>query len=226
MSRAEQAEQAEQSRGLTFVRSRYNQFKRVDLILKQFRNCDGLNAPFLLADYVNSSQPSSKLKSNGTDDGFKGEAAKCGSSVIKVAHQMVSSQVARGFGQTEDFPPKGFDPSKRRGSRSLPNSPLVSPNTSPKGKRKLANKYFTGPFTDTDKYQGSWILSNLLGKREALSRSVGVIAEEEVREEVGRGVSEISLDDPQSRTMGSAKNIYRAKPSELREMNFWSPTSM
>lgn len=172
---------------------------------------------------------STKLKSSGTDDGFKGEAAKCGSSVIKVAHQMVASQVTRGFVQNEEcaFPPKGFDPTKRRGSKSLPSSPLVSPNTSPTSKRKLANKYFTGPFTDADKYQGSWILSNLLGKRETISRSVGVIAEEEVKEEMTKGISEISLDATQNnKTAISSKNIYRAKPSELREMNFWSPTSM
>lgn len=148
---------------------------------------------------------------------------------------MVSSKLTRGFQPQEEFslPPKGFDPSKRRGSKSLPNSPLVSPNTSPKSKRKLANKYFTGPFTDTDKYQGSWILSNLLGKRETISRSVTVITEEDGKEELTKAISEMSIDGGGSvqsnnnkTSASSLKNVYRAKPSELREMNFWSPTSM
>lgn len=34
----------------------------------------------------------------GTDDGFKGAGAACGSSIVKVAHQMVSAKsLARGF---------------------------------------------------------------------------------------------------------------------------------
>lgn len=191
---------------------------------------------FFFLDQINTTETklnNTKLKSNGTDDGFKGEAAKCGSSVIKVAHQMVSSQITRGFQPQEEFslPPKGFDPAKRRGSKSLPNSPLVSPNTSPKSKRKLANKYFTGPFTDGDKYQGSWILSNLLGKRETISRSVSVITEEDGKEElITKAISQISIDGISSQNdinkSTSTKNVYRAKPSELREMNFWSPTSM
>lgn len=187
---------------------------------------------FFIADQPSSNQikQSPKLKSNGTDDGFKGEAAQCGSSIIRVAHQMVSSKVTRGFSTEsgEEFAtvPQGFDPAKRRGSKSLPSSPLVSPNTSPKSKRKLINKYFTGPFTDSDKYHGSWILSNLLGKRETISRSVGVIAEEEQKEEMTKGVSEISLDESQNKSPPQSKNLFRAKASELREMNFWSPTSM
>lgn len=168
-----------------------------------------------------------KVKSNGTDDGFKGEAAACGSSVVKVAHQMVSGKVLRGFGitpeDTADECPKGFDPTIRRGSKSLPSSPLASPNSSPKSKRRLQNKYFTGAFGEADKYHGSWILSNLLGKR-SLSQSVGMIAEES-KEELMQGVSETSLDS--NKSLGrSTKQIFKPKPSEFREMNFWSPTSM
>lgn len=34
----------------------------------------------------------------GTDDGFKGAGAACGSSIVKVAHQMVSAKsLGRGF---------------------------------------------------------------------------------------------------------------------------------
>lgn len=120
--------------------------------------------------------------------------------------------------------PKGFDPALRRGSKSLPSSPLTSPNSSPKSKRRLQNKYFTGAFNDgAEKYQGSWILSNLLGKR-SLSQSVGMIAEES-KEELMQGVSESSLDSNKSLSR-STKQIFKPKPSEFREMNFWSPTSM
>lgn len=140
---------------------------------------------------------------------------------------MVSGKGLRGFGINPDDDnsecPKGFDPALRRGSKSLPSSPLTSPNSSPKSKRRLQNKYFTGAFIDTDKYQGSWILSNLLGKR-SLSQSVGMIVEES-KEELMHGVSEASLDSNKSLSK-STKHIFKPKPSEFREMNFWSPTSM
>lgn len=166
-----------------------------------------------------------KLKSNGTDDGFKGEAALCGSSVIRVAHQMVSSKAVDANNELETLEgtPKGFNPRVRRGSKSLPSSPLVSPSCSPKSKKRVINKYFTSAFTDADKYQGSWILSSLLGKREVISRSVDII-NEETSSELTRSVSSLDVND-NSKT-NSPKNVYKAKPSELREMNFWSPTSM
>lgn len=52
-----------------------------------------------------------------------------------------------------------------------------------------------------------------------MSQSVGYIGEE-TKEELERASSTASIDD------NSRRNVYRAKPSELREMNFWSPTSM
>ncbi|RZC18418.1 uncharacterized protein BDFB_001054 [Asbolus verrucosus] len=165
-----------------------------------------------------------KVKSSGTDDGFKGEAAMCGTSVIRVAHQMVAGKVIRGFNiQTKndcDLPPEGFNPSLRRGSKSLPASPLSSPTSSPKSTRRV-NKYFTGPFVDTENH-GSWILSNLLSKRQTLSQSVGYIAEEDATN-VKTVSSTTSVDDVSD---GKKSQIFIPKPSELREMNFWSPTSM
>ena len=162
------------------------------------------------------------IKSNGTDDGFKGEAAECGSSVIKVAHQMVSGKLIRGP-DDPDRPPNGFNPMIRRGSKSLPSSPMASPNTSPKSKRRLTNKYFTGPFAeDGDRNKGNWILSSLLGRR-SMSQSVNMIAEE-TDSGMQNASSEASIDSIQG--VKSKKQILRPKPSELREMNFWSPTSM
>ncbi|XP_045460166.1 uncharacterized protein LOC123670684 isoform X2 [Harmonia axyridis] len=170
-----------------------------------------------------------KTKSSGVDDGFKGEAAKCGSSIISLANMMVSGRVVRGF-EVEpdlkkeqddvDMPPQGFDPMLRRGSKSLPASPLGSPRESPKARRKY-NKYFTGAFVDADtKHQGSWLLSNLLARRENVSQSCDLIAEEESEDTKSLHPEEVITP------IIKKKPTLVPKPSELREMNFWSPTSM
>ncbi|KAI4459460.1 hypothetical protein MML48_6g00016021 [Holotrichia oblita] len=167
-----------------------------------------------------------KIKSNGTDDGFKGEAAQCGSSVIRVAHQMVTGKFTKGTVTSEEefaTEPANFNRALRRGSKSLPSSPLTSPNTSPKAKRKQMNRYFSGS-SDVERAHGSWILSGLLRKHDQLSRSVSVINEEEnVQDSLTKTVSQISIDES---TEAKVPKQKKAKPSELREMNFWSPTSM
>lgn len=171
----------------------------------------------------------SKLKSCGVDDGFKGEAAKCGSSIIRVAHQMVASRgllrTAPSFPEesmgSEDMTPLGFNPA-RRGSKSLPASPMMSPSTSPKARRR--HKYFTSPFVDPQTGREGGVLTNLLGKRE-ISQSLNVIAEKDVDESMKHGLSVTSVSEAPVPIRESAK-AYTPKPSELREMNFWSPTSM
>ncbi|KAI4459453.1 scy1-related s/t protein kinase-like [Holotrichia oblita] len=58
-----------------------------------------------------------KIKSNGTDDGFKGEAAQCGSSVIRVAHQMVTGKFTKGTVTSEEefaTEPANFNRALRR----------------------------------------------------------------------------------------------------------------
>lgn len=52
-----------------------------------------------------------------------------------------------------------------------------------------------------------------------MSQSVGFI-NEETKEDLERSASVASIEE------STKKNVYKAKPSELREMNFWSPTSM
>lgn len=139
---------------------------------------------------------------------------------------MVSGKLTRGATIPEEefaTEPITFNKALRRGSKSLPSSPLTSPNTSPKARRKQMNRYFAGG-TDTDKIQGSWILSGLLRKHDKLSQSVSVINEEEnIQETLAKTVSQISLDEVTETKLPKQK---KAKPSELREMNFWSPTSM
>ncbi|KAL3280185.1 hypothetical protein HHI36_017685 [Cryptolaemus montrouzieri] len=175
-----------------------------------------------------------KTKSSGVDDGFKGEAAKCGSSIINLAHMMVAGKVVRGFDvespEGKDKISKTLDDNQkepevpsnlamRRGSKSLPASPLGSPHGSPKGHRRI-NKYFTSPYVESEKHQGSWILSNLLAKRENISQSCDMIAEED--SEDANTLSPLEMKKRETKK----KSVLIPKPSELREMNFWSPTSM
>ena len=146
------------------------------------------------------------MKPTGTDDNFMGDtAAACGKSVVQVAHQMIAgNMLVRGFSTTGSESPatgEGFNRNIRRGSKSLPSSPLSSPprspDTSPQTRRRIQNRYFTGAFTleranihpsggqdSANKYPGSWILSGLLGQqREHLSDSLDsvTIPEEEHR---------------------------------------------
>ncbi|VEN40163.1 unnamed protein product [Callosobruchus maculatus] len=167
--------------------------------------------------------PQMKIKSSGVDDGFKGEAAKCGSSIVKVASQIVSGKVINTFESKEsgDCEQNMTYTRRRRNSKSLPASPLTSPHGSPKLNRKVTNRYFTAAFTDSvGSTGGSWILSNLLARR-GVSASVGHIGEE-TSEEMERSSSLASVDE----SSGMKTPVFKARPSELREMNFWSPTSM
>lgn len=158
-----------------------------------------------------------KPRPKGTDDGFKSEASQVGNSILRVASQMVSGKRLpenrpEPAEECEELLAK-FDPYRRRGSKSLPTSPL----SSPKSKRRI-NKFFTSPYVEADKSKG-WILAGLLAKRE-FSQSMGYIGEEK-KEELERAASSASIDDSKHKSQA-----FQAKPSELREMNFWSPTSM
>lgn len=150
----------------------------------------------------------------GVDDGFKSGASECGKSIVAMAHQMVSGhRVYKGRSSgPQDLlvvgPPQSAL-SKRRNSKSLPASPLSSPPGSPRASRK--NPYFTAPFQEEsgDKHGSSWILSNLFSHR--------ADSQEELSDKESKKLSKPS----------SSNNLYiKPKPTELREMNFWSPTSM
>lgn len=107
----------------------------------------------------------------------------------------------------------------RRGSKSLPASPL----SSPKSMRKAnANPFFTGHFATNasagENNQKSWFLSGLLGiQRDAAISTQSVVSN--ISEE-----AEEALEIPVATT--KPQKPLQAKPSELREMNFWTPTSM
>lgn len=210
-------------------------------------------------------------KSFGTDDGFKGAGAACGSSIVKVAQQMVSgrSLSSRGFTvaniekdesetessyHTKTIEDQQHQTSKliqpntpaaddslsplnqsarlmvRRGSKSLPASPLGSP----KSMRKYQpNPYFTGSFAlsggNTTEGRG-WFLSSLLGIQREATSTTSVSHIEEEPEEVYTSRTTTDQSTTNKTVTDTAKDlnqkVLKAKPSELREMNFWSPTSM
>jgi len=231
-------------------------------------------------------------KPAGTDDDLIGDTAGRGKSVVQVAHQMIAGgMLMRGFSAGDNGKAatgEGFNRAVRRGSKSLPASPLGSPSHSPESSpqthRRVYNRYFTGAFTFEranipatggqelgNKYSGSWLLSGLLGQqqqRDNLSDSQDsiTIPEEEQEREVSKRSGprgEVNVSSPDMRRNKSmttlvsqvlsegpkgtqdvevgvdaaavacgcdspmqANKTFRAKPSELREMNFWSPTSM
>lgn len=192
-----------------------------------------------------------KPKPAGTDDGFKGEGAACGTSIVKVANQMISSNRSpRGFtvaSPSDDAvapEPHQYNYGHRRGSKSLPATPAQSPPGSPTGRRRMnANRYFTSPFEQTEEGSNrSWLTMALLGFKKDLTTSTSTLAEEDTLETRLQGLAE-SVENlgpapkgkeqqqmphesvPQAQAK-PAKATIRPKPSELREMNFWSPTSM
>lgn len=181
-------------------------------------------------------------KSLGTDDGFHGEPALCGKSIVQVANQMMSTKFNKpSISET----PIEHEIIPKKGSKSLPAtpiaSPITSPDSSPKARRKIhSNRYFTGAFIpDRDKFHGSWILGSILGQ----SREIVTSKIEEEEDDSGidiappkllnrkksissQNLTYIGKDDKTTGKPSSQTNILQAKPSELREMNFWSPTSM
>lgn len=195
---------------------------------------------------------SAKIKSQGTDDGFHSEPALCGKYIVHVANQlMMSSKIGAVSSKSHN---EEVESVPKMGSKSLPATPLTSPMTtpdiSPKVRRKLhSNRYFTGPFVpDREKYQGGWILASLLGQsRDIFTTKIEEEEEEEEEKKKKKNNNNNGLDivppksalnrkksiSSQNLTYISKEeksavytNVFQAKPSELREMNFWSPTSM
>ncbi|KAJ0183254.1 hypothetical protein K1T71_001230 [Dendrolimus kikuchii] len=183
----------------------------------------------------------SKPKPAGTDDGFKGEGAACGTSVVKVAHQMItSSRSSRGFtvaSPSDDLLSEApqYNHLARRGSKSLPATPAHSPHSSPTSRRKMnGNRYFTSPFEPVeDAPSRSWLSMALLGFKKDLANSTSTLAEEdalEIRLQGGSLAASVEKLGPGGEAPAPpappAPPAYRPRPSELREINFWSPTSM
>lgn len=202
-------------------------------------------APINTAVNSNNAKP----KPAGVDDGFKGEGAACGTSVVKVASQMISTRSPRGFTVATPLDDSGeLQPRHlaRRDSKSLPATPAHSPPTSPTSRRRMnGNRFFTSPFEPvTDANNRSWLTMALLGYKKDLTTSTSTLAEEDAIENRLHGCSlaesveslgpapkvdqKINSNNPSSQQPKSTKapTTFRPKPTEFREMNFWSPTSM
>ncbi|VVC94049.1 unnamed protein product [Leptidea sinapis] len=102
--------------------------------------------------------------------------------------------------------------------------------------------YFTSPFEPVDDTSNrSWLTMALLGFKKDLTTSTSTLAEEEYVENrlqsgslaesvenlgpAPRPNTNLVVNEMQTQKPKPPKPV-RAKPSELREMNFWSPTSM
>lgn len=98
--------------------------------------------------------------------------------------------------------------------------------------RRTQNPYFTGTFAIVNQSQNGpenhssrgWFLSSLLGmqRENAYASSTTSVASSHISEE---GEDALTSQSKASAVSGAPK-VIKAKPSELREMNFWSPTSM
>ncbi|KAG8236994.1 hypothetical protein J437_LFUL017115 [Ladona fulva] len=179
------------------------------------------------------------------------EEQSCGQSVVQVAQQMTGhitgAVMQSGIRAYVEVPSRLRE---RRGSKSLPTSPISSPQTSPKIGRRAAgpvahNRYFTPAMTLTPASGGrTSILSRLLGGEVAGRSRLTSEDEEESAEDptpVGTRTAELRRNKSTSALLSKGVEgfaqaegeslvqkvaVLKPKPSELREMNFWSPTSM
>ncbi|KAF6199238.1 hypothetical protein GE061_007263 [Apolygus lucorum] len=164
-------------------------------------------------------QSLTKIKSSSEDSTKENSQPLGSSSIVAVAHQMIADK-NHDFPATETLIPPRLR--VRRNSKSLP----ASPQTSPKIFRK--NPFFTNIFF------GSSELVNVAEESKTVTRTVST---EDARLDSWSARVAQAFDSPPaapkvpeattrvSEATAAAKAL-KAKPSELREMNFWSPTSM
>lgn len=159
-----------------------------------------------------STAPGNQLNQNATPE-IPNENQDYGKSMASVAHNITGKI----FGSYL-YPEISSDAEaahyhrQRRNSKSLPASPLASPRISRK------NPYFTDPFAKPhETYDGkpSWILS-ILSQRKSI---------EDLTSNTESSASENNSPNITRRNQ-NFRSEPKPKPSELREMNFWSPVSM
>lgn len=160
-----------------------------------------------------STAPGNQLNQNVTPE-IPRENADYGKSMASVAHNVITGKIFGSYLYPESTPDADATRyhRQRRNSKSLPASPLASP------KMNRKNPYFTNPFAmPYETYDGkqSWVLS-ILSQR--------------------KSIEDLTSNTESSASENNSPNIIRRnqkllhepqpKPSELREMNFWSPVSM
>ncbi|XP_073997414.1 uncharacterized protein [Rhodnius prolixus] len=183
--------------------------------------------------------------STGTEDASKGESTTCGYSVVAVAHQMIAE---RAIGDKLEAPP--VSQRIRRNSKSLP----ASPQTSPKLLRK--NPYFTNIIfgsteaVDSNEGQSSSLMRGSveeLGNWSRVNRKFNEVRTESSLAATSTVTTHIQQQTQLQQNTTLTQQLFtpsppapatstnsgfgqvvtlKAKPSHLREMNFWSPTSM
>lgn len=183
-------------------------------------------------------------KGKGTDDGFKD--AVCGNTLVKqVEKMMINNQFVKA--DINDIDDEPFQISSieeqreldqyrhlrggRRGSRSLPASPKLE-------RRGFfnPNPYFTITKEEDRKRGDISFLTSLLGitARKELSSSQLSVASDVTATQTKQNPQTFTTNaneaiPVESKPSGSSSSSWftaRPKPSELREMNFLSPTSM
>ncbi|XP_008554372.1 uncharacterized protein LOC103576106 isoform X1 [Microplitis demolitor] len=233
-------------------------------------------------DALLSNKLISKSQQQGSDEFHNGATSGlCGKSIVSVANRIMSASITKKVNNSNHYPTLNVDVInnttvssrnemdraellKRRGSRSLPvspiNSPISTPDSSPKSRRRvIQNKFFTGGFLpDGNKSSSSstipWFLSSILNQSRDIIGHNKINEEDEVTEindivspppvrslnrkksissqnltYVGSGISiseDNKKDNNNSSMMATVQNIFQPEQSELREMNFLSPTSM
>lgn len=192
-----------------------------------------------------------KPKAQAASNEFHDNSAECGKSIVSVASQMMSnkngqsasSEQASNYRKTDQLTPK-------IGSKSLPATPIASPNatpdSSPKSRRRIyGNRFFSGAFVpDKERVQSGWLSSILGQSREHVVHAKIEEEEEQSLESLpsrtlsrkksisSSNLAYFSQDEkqeskkPESKSLIAQVNLLQAKPSEIREMNFWTPTSM
>lgn len=159
-----------------------------------------------------STAPGNQLNQNAIPE-IPRENTDYGKSMASVAHNVITGKIFGSYlypESTSDADASRYH-RQRRNSKSLPASPLASPKINRK------NPYFTDPFARPyETYDGkpSWVLS-ILSQR--------------------KSIEDLTSNTESSASENNSPNIIRRnqkfhepqpKPSELREMNFWSPVSM
>ncbi|XP_058809053.1 uncharacterized protein LOC131674408 isoform X2 [Phymastichus coffea] len=181
-----------------------------------------------------------KTRPTANDDFNNSTTSECGRSIVHVASQIMSSKFSKSTSSdsTSSNSEEIAAQQHRRGSKSLPATPLTSPNitpdSSPKSRRR--NRFFAGAFVPVEGTEGrknGWLLSSILGQSRELITSTKIDEEEEMQPDplspriINRKKSISSQNLTYVGNENKVPKVYlQPKPSELREMNFWSPTSM
>ncbi|XP_014216636.1 uncharacterized protein LOC106645305 isoform X2 [Copidosoma floridanum] len=219
--------------------------------LSSYGTATKINEPkFVIANNTKINKPINEFNNDKTSEAT-------GRSIVTVASQIMfgKSNIANNSSFSSDIAQQQQQSSiessvqekeqTRKVSKSLPATPLTSPNitpdSSPKARRRgYGNRFFTGAFVpDGERQKNGWLLGSILGQsRELVVTKIEEEDELTTPEQIppralsrkksisSQNLTYISKDDKSGSIDSTTSQILQAQPSELREMNFWSPTSM